>query len=730
MYRQGLKSKILNLTIGLTLVGFGVFVFLVIRHEEESLLRERQKTSELMALPILHTIYTDMLEERADMPRFLIKGLKTIKGVERVQIIRSNGVEEAFQDHKTLEDVKEEFGEIKDEWLADHPNRLNNVARGIQHPEFKKALQMFNKGRKEAFSYIERQGEKSLFTYMVPIVSRPKCNSCHAREEAARGILMITTSLDEVYGELAGSRNRWIVYGLLTVLSVALLLGLLVRGVITRPVDRTVGMLKSIAEGKGDLTKRLEVTSEDEIGGLGKSFNKFVEGLQYMVRDIFGVSGRVSSASKEIEASSEEITAAVGRQMRAVEETSASIQEMDVSIKRVAEDAEALSASSGRVAGSARTMAGSVDEVRASIEKLYSSGSSTASSINEIAHSINQVAAHVDELFKKTEDVVSAILGIGSKVKDIEGYARTQAELSEEVRKEAEDLGLASVVNTREGMEELSEEVHSAGEVVNRLGERSKEIGKILTVINDIADTTHLLALNATILAAQAGDEGKGFGVVGRQIKDLATKTTASTKDISVLINQVQAEAATAVDSMRRSSEKAEEGVRLSRNAQGALVKILDSSKRSFEMSKKIEKATIDQTMGVGRISSLAQMISTMVGEIKNAADDQSRAAGEISQDTARMKGLMDRVKRSTDEQARESKHVTEAILKVTGKIERVAGSTSEQMTLSKRIVAAMETVSGAAEECANAVERLEKTVKEMNSQADALRSTVGSFKT
>jgi len=730
MYRQGLKSKILALTIGLSLIGFGVLVLLVIRQEEKTLLHERLRASELMAQPILHTIYTDMLEERADMPRFLIKGLKTIEGVERVQLIRSNGVEEAFQDYKTLRAVKDEYGEIKDEWVVDHPRRLNNVAQGIHHPNFKEALQAFNSGSDEAVHYIERQGEKSFFTYMVPIESRPKCNSCHAREEAARGILMITTSLDEVYGTLAASRNKWIGYGVLTVAGMSVLLGLLVTAVITRPVDRTVAMLREIAEGKGDLTRRLEISSSDEIGMLGRWFNKFVEGMQYLVRDIFGISSKVSTASKEVQAASSEINAAVDRQLRAVEETSASIKEMDESMKLVAEDAEVLSSSSSLVASSARTMSASADEVKVNIEKLFYSGSSTASSINEIAISIGQVSSHVDELFKKTEEVVSSIHGIGKTVREVENYSRTQAELAERVREDAEDLGLASVMDTREGIEELSEEVGQATVVVNRLGERSKEIEKILTVINDIADTTHLLALNATILAAQAGDHGKGFAVVARQVKDLATKTTASTKEITNLINQVQNEASTAVDSMRRSSEKTADGVRLSRDAQQALEQILGSSKSSFEMAKMIEKITIDQTKGVSQITNVAQIINNMVGEIKSAANEQSQAANEIMKDTVQMKEFMEKVKVSTLEQSREAKQVTEAILKVTEKIDRVAAATGEQMELTRRIVSAVETMKGAAGDSEGAASRLEKTVKEMNDQSDALRNTVGNFKT
>lgn len=730
MFRQGLKGKILNLTIGLTLLGLGVLVFLVIKEEEKSLLRERLKASELMAQPILHTIYKDMLDERADMPRFLIEGLRTIKGVERVQLIRSNGVEEAFNDYKTLDDVKAEFGEIKPEWTADHANKLNNVAQGIHNPEFKKALQKFTGGDKTAVSYIEHEGERSYFTYLVPIVAKPKCHGCHARDEAARGVLMISTSLDEMYGVLSGSRNKWILYGVITVTAMSLLLGLLVTGVITRPIDRTVDMLKAIAEGKGDLTKRLDITSEDEIGMLGKWFNKFVDGMQNMVKEIFGISSAVSKASEEIESSSKELIEAVHKQLQAAEDTSTSIKEMDASIKTVAEEAEALNVSSKEVSSSAQTMSDSVDDVKVNIEKLFYSASSTTSSINEIAISINQVASHVDELFKKTEEVVSSIIEIGSTVKDVETYSRKQAELAEQVREDAEGLGMASVVKTKEGIEKVSEEVASTALVVNRLGERSKEIGKILTVINDIADTTHLLALNATILAAQAGDHGKGFAVVARQVKDLATKTTASTKEISELIGQVQGEVAVAVDSMQRSREKVEDGVRLSRDAQEALTKILDSAGRSFDMAKMIEKVTIEQTKGAGQITSVAQMISHMVSDIKTAANEQSNAAREILKDTVQMREFMEKVKLSTVEQSRESKRVSEGIFSVVEKIKKVAGATSEQMVFSKRIVGAVETVKKAAEDNAALAARLEKMVREMNKQSDALRSTVGSFRT
>ncbi|MBE9527722.1 MAG: HAMP domain-containing protein [Proteobacteria bacterium] len=730
MVRQGLKAKIVALAIGISLIGLGVLVYIVIQEQEKNLLRERLHASELMARPILNTIYKDMLEERADMARFLIAGLKTIEGVERVQIIRSNGVEEAFQDYKTLEAVEDEFGEIKDEWIVDHPNALNNVAKGIHDTEFKRAVAEFSKGQKEPVYYIEHEGERSLFTYLIPIIAKPKCSSCHAKEEGARGILMISTSLDEMYELLATGRNKWILHAVVTVAIMTVLLWLLISGVVTRPIDRTVEMLRAIAEGKGDLTRRLDISGTDEMGMLGRWFNTFVEGLQVMVKEIFGLSGGVYTASEKIRASSEEIQKGVQEQLRAAEETSNSIKEMDNSIMTVAEETTALNTSSADVSASATAMATGVEDVRLNIEKLSYSGSSITSSINEISISINSVASHLDELFERTGDVVSSVLEIGERVKEVENYSKAQAEIAEEVRADAEDLGLSSVVKTREGIESVSEEVSATAMAVNRLGERSEEIGKIITVINEIADTTHMLALNATILASQAGEHGKGFAVVARQVKDLATKTTVATKEITGLIGHVQSDVGGAVGFMHRSSERVADGVRLSRNAQEALLKILESTRRSFDMAKLIEKATIDQTKGVVQISHSTQMINTMVEDIKSAADEQSKASEEILKDTVQMKGLIEQVKLTTNGQARDSKDVTGAILQVAEKINTVAEATAEQMMLSKRIINAINTVKHVAEDNAGLATSLEKTVKNMNKQADTLRNTVKSFKT
>ena len=270
MFKKSLLLKILTIVIGITVIGFGILIYKVISQEEKNFLDERKKTSELMAQPILYTIYKDMLDERADMARHLIEGMKNVKGTERVQIIRSNGIEEAFQDFKTLKAVEKEYGDLKPEWTAGHPNKGKNAAKGVDNPIFKEAVELFNRGRKEEVHYIEEDDGKSLFTYLTPIEFRPKCNACHSAKEEARGILMISTSLEDVYATLASIRMRWIMYTFLTISGSGILLILFIRYTI-KPLRRLSDAATDIASGNYDIS--IPVKSGDEIGILAASFN-------------------------------------------------------------------------------------------------------------------------------------------------------------------------------------------------------------------------------------------------------------------------------------------------------------------------------------------------------------------------------------------------------------------------------------------------------------------------
>ncbi len=277
--KRSLHSKILFLMICLMTVGILTSIIWGLKNREGELLGEKLRASSFIAEPILNAIYKDMLEERADLARNLITALSHVKGLE-IKIIRSNGTEQAFKDLKTIEAVKKEFGKVKPEWLANHPDEPINIAKGVETDNFKKALNNFRADWKRGpIYYVEKTDRVPNLTYLQPIEKKSKCNSCHT-SESARGILMITTPLDDMYATLSRHRNHWIFSGILVMFGSAALLSLLIRTSITGPIKRTVEVIERIAKGKGSMNERVKKTSDDEIGCLTDAFNSMLDTLE------------------------------------------------------------------------------------------------------------------------------------------------------------------------------------------------------------------------------------------------------------------------------------------------------------------------------------------------------------------------------------------------------------------------------------------------------------------
>ncbi|MBI1912683.1 MAG: response regulator [Deltaproteobacteria bacterium] len=280
MLKRSLHFRILFLIVGLFSIGVIISIFWELQNKEQELLDEKLRASRIMAQPILTAIYEDMLEERADMARHLINSISKAQSIDSVYIIRSNGAEEAFRDLKTIDDVKKEFGEVRPEWLTDHPDEPVNMARGIDNPEFKKAFESFRQNwNRDEIYYIDKSGDKPLFTYLQPIDKKAKCNTCHS-VEGSRGILVIRTSLEDMYNILEKGRNQWIVSGILAILIGGALLSLLIKKSITGPIKKNVEVIKRIAEGKADITERVNVQTENEVGYLAAAFNNMLDSLE------------------------------------------------------------------------------------------------------------------------------------------------------------------------------------------------------------------------------------------------------------------------------------------------------------------------------------------------------------------------------------------------------------------------------------------------------------------
>jgi len=155
-----------------------------------------------------------------------------------------------------------------------------------------------------------------------------------------------------------------------------------------------------------------------------------------------------------------------------------------------------------------------------------------------LSATIKEVANNSAELAGAAQETQSAIMQIASSVKEVEQRAKESSVLSDKVKTDATTFGMSSIGKAIDGMQDIKVSVEKTAGYIKKLGGRSEEIGKILNIIDEVTDQTTLLALNAAILAAQAGEHGKGFSVVADEIKNLAERTSESTQEIGELISR------------------------------------------------------------------------------------------------------------------------------------------------------------------------------------------------
>ena len=493
------------------------------------------------------------------------------------------------------------------------------------------------------------------------------------------------------------------------------------------PLERMADIATRIADG--DFSQTVQVLSRDEIGVLGAAFSKMSYKLNEMIKKIQSVANNVTSAADQISRTSLRAEEGTQVQANATEKTSSSIEEMNSSIKEIAENVDVLSSAADATSSSILEMTASINEVANSTVNLSGSVEDTAASIVEMSASIKQVAQNSEVLSSAAEQTSSAVTELNASVKEIETNSKESATVSEKVTSDAQLLGVVAVEKLIQGMNKIRGTVEVSANVINKLGERSDQIGKILTVIDEVTRQTNLLALNAAILAAQAGEQGKGFAVVADEIKKLADRTASSTKEISQLIVGVQTEAKDAVEAIQTGSQSVEEGMHLTNNVGEALTNILDSSKRSTAMAQGIERATKEQANGIRQITGAMQQINGMVRQIAKATQEQSRGTEQIMQAAERMRDVTRQVRLSTEEQAKGSKQITQAVENVTERVQQIVKAVNEQKLGSQVIMKSVGEIRGISQQSVQLVSQTNQAVDTLTKQSLLLQEVVSRFK-
>lgn len=686
--RKRLEFKILSVVIGLLIIGNITAAIMAVSIQKKTIHTLTTSANNALSGVVLKNIETTMLEGKADITMRILNNIKDLRGLEGMAVYDLDG-KEAFKQGSPATEAQA----LKE--LKSGAERITKI-EGYRH------------------------------IFYMPLKNHQTCQRCHGSEKPILGALKIAISTEKESKEAMGMITFVIVATVIASVAFAILLWTMLRRMVLSPVKEIEKAASRIAEG--DLTFDIKVEGEDEISSLVKNFKESFRSLGGVLQRIKGLSDRIMKVTENIENESKNVIKGAEIETEAINNISLSVSELNSAATEISDNTETLAASIEETSASMEEMASSIGSINENIHELHAAVESTSSSIEQLSATIKQVATNAEDLASASEETLSAISEITSTIKEVEMSAKESARLSEKVNSDAATLGMASIEKTIEGMKNIKSSVERTAELIRKLGGRSDEIGKILTVIDEVTDQTTLLALNAAILAAQAGEHGKGFSVVADEIKDLAERTAFSTQEISALIQSVQGEVKSAVEAMQEGLSSVDEGFRLAREAGDALSKILESSKRSSEMAMSIERSTTEQSKAARLVTEAMERVKNMTEQIAKATSEQSKGILLIMKATEKIRDVSLHLTKATEEQAISSKQISQAMEIASDRSQQISKALSEHKIGTRHILNTIDGIKGVPENNRNLAFKINNKLRELYKDTELLKAETERF--
>jgi methyl-accepting chemotaxis protein len=469
----------------------------------------------------------------------------------------------------------------------------------------------------------------------------------------------------------------------------ALGLGIFISKTVSKKINKAVLILQEL--GKGHLGKRLNIDTKDEVGVMAKMMNQFADDLQnFVVGSMIRISEGDFNFEIPLKDKDDEITPALNLTTKTLKELkketdimTAWAKEGDLEkrgntdkfkggyseiisgfnntvieiVTKVRESENILAILStgdltarmeGEYKGNYKKFQTYVNNLANSLEdvigEVNESIATTASSANEISSSTEEMAAGAEEQSQQATEVAGAVEQMTKTIIETTKNSGAAAEASKKYGEIAKEGG--NVVNeTIKGMNRISEVVQNSAETVQQLGKSSEHIGEIVQVIDDIADQTNLLALNAAIEAARAGEQGRGFAVVADEVRKLAERTTKATKEIASMIKQIQKDTKGAVASMEKGSKEVENGRELANKAGESLKEIIAGAEDVVDIISQVAAASEEQSTTSEQISRSIESISSVTQQSAAGVQQVAKATEDLSRLTDNLQNLVNKFK-------------------------------------------------------------------------------------
>lgn len=458
---------------------------------------------------------------------------------------------------------------------------------------------------------------------------------------------------------------------MLTAAFAGLGLGFFISRGITRPLQAVTRASKQIVEvdlhslvttleamAQGDLTRTMSITAQplpvasgDEVGAMATAFNTIIERLH-------------------------EASSAFGQMTTNLHNL----------VSQVTENAHSVGAASGQLAASADQASQATTQIAATIQQVAQGTGQQTASVNRAAHIVEQVSRAIDGVAKGaqeqaravvksaeiTNQMATAIQQVATNAQSVTQGAATAAQTAQS--------GAKTVETTIQGMIAIKAKVGLLAQKVQEMGQRSQQIGTIVETIDDIASQTNLLALNAAIEAARAGEHGKGFAVVADEVRKLAEKSAVATKEIAGLIQGIQHSVAEAVTAMAEGAVEVESGVSQANEAGQTLGNILKAVEAVSQQVEEISAAAQEMSTSANELVSAVDTVSAVVEENTAATEEMAAGSGEVSQ-------AIDNIASMSEENSAAVEEVSASAEEMSAQVEEVTASAQSLSQLAQSLL-------------------------------------------
>ena len=505
-----------------------------------------------------------------------------------------------------------------------------------------------------------------------------------------------------------------------------LLVAMFLQRALRRPVQSLVDTTAVVASG--DLSQDVNVPDDDEIGVLAGSISSMVISLRQLVKGIQSISREVDTTSDGLERLSRESSDGADRQSREIEKSSASISQMDGIIRDITERISTLNASLANSSSAATEMSATTKEISGHADRMFGEVDQIISSVTQVTAAMGETASFLDGLSNSSgqaaegaKQLTASITQVGEKAKESKNYA-------EEASRQAKEKGGATLRNMLEVSQKNRELAQEYGSVIETLGERSSSIDSILDVIRDVADQTNLLALNAAIIAAGAGENGRGFDVEAEELRKLSETTTTNVRQINDVLESVRTEVGRAVGLIDRIKAGMDSSAASAEQAGEVLMEIGKVSGSSTEMSADISAAVAEQISACEAILEMVTRNLHEVRRIRRSADEQQEGSRSIVKSVENIRGIAGGLKKGTAEQAAGSEQISQTINKTYQFSQELIEAMETEREASEKMVGSLAHISSVAETSALSSKELDGVIRDLGALADKLSAEMSHF--